>query len=830
MPKNTRTSYAAFAAKCVLAGVACAFLIFLIRKYGASETLANAFLIDKTYAADVSCGWTRPLGCLLWFVIKIIMVAIAFMVIVSKLIMWILYQVVVIITSLLLVYIGIPLIEHTLSPSEGTIAWNLFFRPEVQNAIHDNLWIVSRDIVNILLALLLLVGAILTIIKANKEFLSQYAPKFLMVLILVNFSWFIPRVIIDVSTVFTKTVTGIAGPCIPSPSRSCRTITGISITGGSGENCPTVLTCMQYGQIQGNGAARVMGGLTSLYGEILMKGARFASMPNFIQVMFIDPIQKAISDDSGLVALLASIMEFYLTLGIVAISAILFTVAIVTLALIFLVRILILWLTMGFMPFAMLGFVVPSLRGWTTEKIWNPFLAAAFVPVLACVPLTAGYILLNAVPLLPTPLPGSSAQFMAIFADLIPTVMAIGVIWLGVFAAIGAFKFAGSLQEGITGRMKTIGQGAAMATGVMFASKVPIPNPDKAAGLAIGGATAIAGWLLQLGGNKKGAGPGAGGTPLKPGSPPPTKPTGPGGGAPAGEKPKKPPTLETMKALTGRTLDMDGVRSRVDGVGKDKEGKDVVHLTGKDGTKYEAPMKSLAGAKVLKEGANGEIARETAAPTPSPTGSGALAGGAPAEGGAPKEGIGEEVRKGARKGVIEGMGGKAAEEKETPKSATEGEGAPPATEGMGWRQKLGKQLQEQGGKVMQRGAVGHVATTGKEWWNQFQETDTGKRTSAIAGGTRKFIGNLFSGSALQKGLVGFAMKAGTGQLDSVLSDYAKGGGQRSLKDLLGARLKPQGISGEEAKKAATKLGDDSSGKGQRFLDAAKALEQATTAV
>ena len=498
MPKNTHTPCTAFATKCVLAGVACAFIIFLIWEYGASETLASTFLINKTYAAESCSSWN--LGCwLIWLFLKFINLLIAFLVVSIKLFVWAVYQAIVLITSVLLVYIAIPLVQHTLSPSEGTIAWHLFFRPETQNAIRDNLWVVSRDIVNVLLAILLLIGAILTIIKANKEFLSQYAPKFLMVLILVNFSWFIPRVIIDVSTVFTKTVTGIAGPCIPSPSRSCRTITGIAITLGATDNCPTVLTCMRYDQIQGPGAARVMGGLTSLYGEILMKGARFVSGPNFLQEIFLDPFQKAFSDSSGLLGLLSGILEFILTLTLVAVGAILYTAAVATLALIFLVRILVLWLTMGFMPFAMLGFVVPSLRSWTIEKIWNPFLGAAFVPVLASVPLTAGYILLNAMPPYTLTLPNSSKPFMAIFADLLPTAMAIGVIWIGVFAAIGAFKFAGSLQEGITTKMQKGGQ----ALGKMGAYGVGAAAPALGLGYGVAalgrvqGGLGLAGKALQ---------------------------------------------------------------------------------------------------------------------------------------------------------------------------------------------------------------------------------------------------------------------------------------------------------------------------------------------
>src|SRR3989338_3810438 len=67
----------------------------------------------------------------------------------------------------------------------------------------NNIWQLSRDLMNVLFAVLLIVAAIYTIITAKKEFISQHAPKFLMAVILVNFSWFIPRVLFDVANVAT---------------------------------------------------------------------------------------------------------------------------------------------------------------------------------------------------------------------------------------------------------------------------------------------------------------------------------------------------------------------------------------------------------------------------------------------------------------------------------------------------------------------------------------------------------------------------------------------------------------------------------------------------
>ena len=51
----------------------------------------------------------------------------------------------------------------------------------------NTIWRVSRDIMNIIFAFLLVVGAIITVITAKREYLAQYAVKFAHAVILVNF-------------------------------------------------------------------------------------------------------------------------------------------------------------------------------------------------------------------------------------------------------------------------------------------------------------------------------------------------------------------------------------------------------------------------------------------------------------------------------------------------------------------------------------------------------------------------------------------------------------------------------------------------------------------
>src|SRR3990167_3458282 len=62
---------------------------------------------------------------------------------------------------------------------------------------------------NIIFAIMLLAGAILTIVFGKQEVVKQHLVKFILAVILVNFSWFFPRVIFDIANVTTATIYGL---------------------------------------------------------------------------------------------------------------------------------------------------------------------------------------------------------------------------------------------------------------------------------------------------------------------------------------------------------------------------------------------------------------------------------------------------------------------------------------------------------------------------------------------------------------------------------------------------------------------------------------------
>ncbi|MEK7137508.1 MAG: hypothetical protein AAB853_04465, partial [Patescibacteria group bacterium] len=81
--------------------------------------------------------------------------------------------------------------------------------PRPMETVLHGLWLLSRNITNAIFAFILLAGGIYLILNAGGEGISkikQMAPKFVLAVILVNFSWFFPRVIIDAANVMSAVI------------------------------------------------------------------------------------------------------------------------------------------------------------------------------------------------------------------------------------------------------------------------------------------------------------------------------------------------------------------------------------------------------------------------------------------------------------------------------------------------------------------------------------------------------------------------------------------------------------------------------------------------
>lgn len=359
----------------------------------------------------------------------------------------------------------------------------------------NNLWQFSRNIVNIILAFILIVGAATTVVTAKKDFVAKHAFRFVLAVILVNFSWFFPRVILDVANVLTATVYQLP----QSIGTECKIITGtVPLTGfpitkdcifvkkilyfkeaenvassavanpfsflapGSGVHCPIPnVICIEYEPLNSstNTASGILSGLA-------MSHARLPTINQVSNPIGSTPPSNPVQMTRVFIEALIKLI-WTLALGIVmALVQIMMFIA-------FLIRIPVLWITIAFMPFMFVGFIIGDKMGqFNTMRIFNHFVKAAFLPTVIAVPLAVGYILINELQFASNPRfnpPGGASSGFSLPGEIkskwqiIWQIMTVIVIWQGVKAALKIDEIYSNATRGVQSFGDNLGKIAANA-------------------------------------------------------------------------------------------------------------------------------------------------------------------------------------------------------------------------------------------------------------------------------------------------------------------------------------------------------------------------------
>ncbi|OGJ55902.1 hypothetical protein A2706_05340 [Candidatus Peribacteria bacterium RIFCSPHIGHO2_01_FULL_51_35] len=346
------------------------------------------------------------------------------------------------------------------------------------------IWQLTRDLMNVIFAILLVVGAVMTIIKTNTELVKNYRAKFVLAVVLINFSWFIPRVILDVSQVLTYTVYQIPSllevadvTCrIPSddpakPAEPCRIVDDVKFfeetekitpddpaTPAPRWVCPlSGLVCFHESPFD----APETWDHNAVINGLIINHARLAVLAQVVNPRAGGAV--APEDKSDIREMLMFIMRIVL----VFIIHIALFFPILALVLAFFIRIPILWITMAFMPVAVMGFVIgdkiPGFNPW--EKIGKLFLTAAFLPAMVAIPFTVGFVMINAG--VNTPIPPGFAKLdtaLPLLAgvkdiwQLMWMILAIVVLWIGVFMVLKQNEIIGKVTEPIGQYGKNFGK------------------------------------------------------------------------------------------------------------------------------------------------------------------------------------------------------------------------------------------------------------------------------------------------------------------------------------------------------------------------------------
>lgn len=339
----------------------------------------------------------------------------------------------------------------------------------------NSIWILSRDVMNIMFAFLLIAAAIYTIVTAKKDMIAKHLKDFVLCVILVNFSWFIPRIILDVANVSAAVVYGL-----PSLMASNSTAQACKVTYKE-DMSDDGLTCQSMQQINGEdeyqcSCAVIVNAKFFLTAQdtkdkddngwycplgsafcVVMQDLDLDSVSghsailnglivNHARLQYLNQVTPVDPDASIVQAFLEFSMKQFFVLIIYI--ALLFPLAAMTLA--FAIRIPVLWLTMAFMPFALIKYAVPSLSGYIgdyPQKILDNFIAAAFLPAIVGVPLSIGFIMVNAGANMMSAIPQLQGLDFSVagidkFQSLFWLGMTLGVLYTGVFTVLGSSKLA----------------------------------------------------------------------------------------------------------------------------------------------------------------------------------------------------------------------------------------------------------------------------------------------------------------------------------------------------------------------------------------------------
>lgn len=386
------------------------------------------------------------------------------------------------------------ILDSLLSPS---LIFDLHNGSSTLIATLNQIWVFSRDMVNVGFAFVLIVGAVYTVVTGSTEKLKSMAPKFVIALILVNFSWFVPRVLFDVANVLTYTVYQI-----PSAFGTDTCMISEKI-GDNPDGTPIIMMepCSVVNDIKFFQDTNAITNNTQS-----ASGGIWRCLPALVCVDFVDydptsskqpPSRRILSSLVVNFAQLRNLASPSTTItpastkftDVVAFLVQLIVVLLIHIALFFpllaisfalLMRIPILWITMAFMPFVALSPFLPSgMKGETDPmKIVNVFLTSVFLPTMIAVPFAIGFVMLRAgMQVDPSTIPalGGLARInMPLFAGMSSVwmlfweFMALAVMWIGVFTVLKKQQITAGITEKIKGAGQSLGS---------FALKAPLGVP-----------------------------------------------------------------------------------------------------------------------------------------------------------------------------------------------------------------------------------------------------------------------------------------------------------------------------------------------------------------
>lgn len=386
---------------------------------------------------------------------------------------------------------------------------DFFNDPAMMSALYS-IWQLSRDIMNIIFALMLIGVSFYVIITAKSDLIKEKMQQFVLAVILVNMSWFFPRVILDVANVLTATVYSIPNS-LPSPdclsigpagtTVPCQVVVDVLIFPDNAseaqfraDNAGATISCIKTLECHAtrdyNTALGTMKASHAMLNGIAVSFARLTELNKIpTTIAGTGPLAVGQAVQVSIQIAVNILMAFFVQIALV--------LPLLGLTLGLLIRIIVIWVTTAFMPFSFLGYVINGKLGTNVfgfeTNIWDEFVNAALLPAKVGIPIVIGFIMLNSVARISLPNPGGlpinfTVPLLSGVNDwwaLIWLFAAVGIIWKGSFDALAKSKITGQFTEKIRAFGQTVAGGVAQ---LPLLTPIPLPGlPNANLGTLVNG-------------------------------------------------------------------------------------------------------------------------------------------------------------------------------------------------------------------------------------------------------------------------------------------------------------------------------------------------------
>ncbi|MBA4336955.1 hypothetical protein C0416_04265 [bacterium] len=369
----------------------------------------------------------------------------------------------------------------------GLLNNDLLFGYGMEQRLLD-VWVQMRNYVNILFVVLLLGVALFNVLglKPDSEYaLKPFLTKFVIALIAVNFSYVAVKVVLDVTNVMTIAVfalpasigEGVSPQIVTCPPEGGPCVVNTKATATVDKICKTYYgTTLEFKKTSNDleqkdpeadqnflcedksGTYALSESGMKFFTKFNSRNAALLMAIQFMNVLDVDKISSSISNDKMDVGGLAFNLLFSVILYVI------YGAAYVALFVVLLARLVFLWLIIALSPFAVLAFVAPNLVPSAAGSIQEKFVKNVFAPILIGIPLTIGYVLLEALRMADvSDKAGLATSFSVIkletsgisdLQSMIIAFAAVAVVWVGVFmAAEGtiAARFTEAIKQTVGG-------------------------------------------------------------------------------------------------------------------------------------------------------------------------------------------------------------------------------------------------------------------------------------------------------------------------------------------------------------------------------------------